>query len=213
MKQMGKIEENKQQKLNSLFESAYNLFTSNGIEKTSIRDIVQKAGVAKGTFYLYFSDKYDIRDKLIARTAEQLFISAYRAEQKANIPEFEDRIIFIIDFMVTQLRKNKLILRFISKNLSWGIFRKAVFSSSANTEINFLDLYHNLIEANPSVQIRNPEIMLFLIIELVSSTCYSTILENDPISYQELKPDLYMAIRSIIRNHIVKKGVDEAAQP
>ena len=45
----------------------------NGISKTSIHDIVQDAGVAKGTFYLYFKDKFEIRDRLIARTAEKLF--------------------------------------------------------------------------------------------------------------------------------------------
>ena len=38
-------------------------FTSKGIQKTSISDIVEDAGVAKGTFYLYFKDKYDIRNK------------------------------------------------------------------------------------------------------------------------------------------------------
>ncbi|MFR3322153.1 MAG: TetR family transcriptional regulator [Lachnospiraceae bacterium] len=31
--------------------------------------MVDNAGVAKGTFYLYFSDKYDLRNKLIAHKA------------------------------------------------------------------------------------------------------------------------------------------------
>ncbi|MDD2978752.1 MAG: TetR/AcrR family transcriptional regulator [Hespellia sp.] len=202
---MGKVEENKQQKLNSLFDSAYDLFMSKGIEKTSIHDIVQKAGVAKGTFYLYFKDKYEIRDRLIGKTAEKLFLSAYKEEQQANITDFEDKIVFIVDYIIDQLRKNKLVLRFISKNLSWGIFRKAVFSNSAATELNFLDLYHKLIEANTSVKLRNPEIMLFLIIELASSSCYSTILDNDPITYDELKPDLNASIRSIIQNHMIRE--------
>ena len=64
---MGKVDENKHQKMDALFQSAYDLFLNQGIEKTSISDIAKKAGVAKGTFYLYFADKYEIRDRLIAR--------------------------------------------------------------------------------------------------------------------------------------------------
>ena len=52
--------------MDALFQSAYDLFLNQGIEKTSISDIAKKAGVAKGTFYLYFADKYEIRDRLIA---------------------------------------------------------------------------------------------------------------------------------------------------
>ena len=62
---MGKVDENKHQKMDALFQSAYDLFLNQGIEKTSISDIAKKAGVAKGTFYLYFADKYEIRDRLI----------------------------------------------------------------------------------------------------------------------------------------------------
>lgn len=47
---MGKIDQNKQIKRESLLETAYRLFTSKGIHKTSISDIVEAAGVAKGTF-------------------------------------------------------------------------------------------------------------------------------------------------------------------
>ena len=54
---MGKAEHNKQQKRDSLLESAFSLFIDNGFNKTSISDIVNQAGVAKGTFYLYFSDQ------------------------------------------------------------------------------------------------------------------------------------------------------------
>ena len=59
---MGKIDNNKQMKRESLLDSAFSLFIDNGFNKTSISDIVNNAGVAKGTFYLYFKDKYDIRN-------------------------------------------------------------------------------------------------------------------------------------------------------
>ena len=70
---MGRVEENKKLKLTCLMDTAFQLFTTQGIAKTSIADIAQQAGVAKGTFYLYFKDKYDLHEKLVIRKSEQLF--------------------------------------------------------------------------------------------------------------------------------------------
>ena len=56
---MGKVDENKHQKMDALFQSAYDLFLNQGIEKTSISDIAKKAGVAKGTFYTRPADRTD----------------------------------------------------------------------------------------------------------------------------------------------------------
>ena len=63
---MGKVDDNKKLKMNTLLQTAFDLFTGKGFAKTTVSDIVNQAGLAKGTFYLYFKDKYDLRDKLIA---------------------------------------------------------------------------------------------------------------------------------------------------
>ena len=202
---MGKAAENKQQKLEALYENAYELFLNHGIEKTSISDIAKKAGVAKGTFYLYFTDKYDIRDQLIAKVADKLFREAYKAMENEHIPSLEDRIIFIVDYILDCMQKNKPMLRFISKNLSWGIFHHAITSSLPGEDINSYGIYQKLLLENPEIRLRAPNTMLFLIIELASSTSFSTILENDPIPFDELKPDLNASIRAIIRNHTLPR--------
>lgn len=63
----GKFLEKKLLKEKKLYEAAYELFITKGINDTSIDDIVKKAGVAKGTFYLYFKNKYDIIDRIIIK--------------------------------------------------------------------------------------------------------------------------------------------------
>ena len=50
----------------------------------------------------------------------------------------------------------------------------------------------------------DPEVMLFLIIELVGSTGYSSIMYNDPVSLNDLKPHLEKTVRNIIETHTVK---------
>ena len=82
---MGKAERNKKQKKDALLNTAFELFTSKGITDTTISNIVDRAGVAKGTFYLYFKDKYDIRNKLIAHKASQVFTKAEEALHQTDI--------------------------------------------------------------------------------------------------------------------------------
>ena len=200
---MGKVDENKQQKSDALYRSAYDLFIEQGIEKTSISDIAKYAGVAKGTFYLYVTDKYELRDRLIAKITGNLFLAAWQALESSHTPQFEDRIIFIVDYILERMKENKPMLRFISKNLSWGIFKQAILQSNDEEEINVKELYRNHLLENPVVKLRDPETMMFLIIELASSTSYSTILENDPMPFEDLKPYLNASIRAIIKNHVI----------
>ena len=76
---MGTVESNKKPKKDALFNTAFELFTTKGTNKTTISDIADKAGVAKGTFYLYFKDKYDIRNKLVSYKTKELFYRAYQS--------------------------------------------------------------------------------------------------------------------------------------
>ncbi len=50
----------KQQLRGELLNVALRLFSENGIDSTSVDDIVRAAGIAKGTFYLYFKAKSDV---------------------------------------------------------------------------------------------------------------------------------------------------------
>jgi len=195
---MGKIEWNKKQKREALFNAAFDLFTTRGIAKTTISDIVQSSGVAKGTFYLYFKDKYDIRNKLIAHKASRIFFLADEALKESGITDLTDKILFLADHIIDQFTADKSLLGFISKNLSWGIFKNELISSANDYDIDFYNIYSVL--ENSSRKFKNPEVLLFMIIELVGSTCYSSILYNEPVGIAELKPFLYDAIRQLIRS-------------
>jgi len=202
---LGKAEVNKQKKKEALFSTAFDLFTSKGLHKTSISDIVEKAGVAKGTFYLYFSDKYDLCDKLVSHKASQIFMRAEHDMEKTRLNSFEDKLIYITDHIVNQLNANKLLLQFISKNLSWGVFRSAIEKSAVNDDSEFLTAYKNILRASRE-RYRNPELMLFMIIELVNSTCYNAILYNEPVGLDELKLHLYPIIKQIMRDEEITEG-------
>ena len=50
-----------------------------------------------------------------------------------------------------------------------------------------------------NIKLENPEVTLFMIIELVSSTCFTSILDKRPLPIDEYKPYLYNAIRQFIK--------------
>ncbi len=190
---MGKAEKNKKIKREALLSTAFELFTSKGIQDTSISDIVKSAGIGKGTFYLYFKDKYDINNLLISHKSSQLFLAAISAVEKEKI--------FIVNHILDQLNEDKTLLRFISKNLSWGYFKSALIEHSGAEDVDFYEQYQRMIR-EAEYKIEEPEIMLFMIIELVSATCYSSILYAEPVGLEELKPYLFRNIRNIIREHV-----------
>ncbi|MCR5816287.1 MAG: TetR/AcrR family transcriptional regulator [Ruminococcus sp.] len=199
---MGKLEVKKKAKEDSLLMTAYKLFTTKGVTSTSVSDIATSAGVGKGTFYLYFKDKYDLKNRLVAKHSARLFKTA-TAQLAACGREldFNEKIIFIINSCLDQLNENQALLTFISKNLSWGIFKNALTAHSGTDEIDFLSVYNEMLEDAPR-KINDPEIMLFMIIELVSSTCYSAILYKEPVSLEKLKPHLYRSVEDIIERHM-----------
>lgn len=168
---MGKVETNKKQKNTTLLQTSFELFTEKGFTKTTISDIVNRAGLAKGTFYLYFKDKYDLRDRLVTYKTSQLFGNAHTALIEQNIQGFENQMFFVIDHIIDRLEKEPKLLQFISKNLSWGIFKNAFEKTVPENSRQFYDYYQDMLTQN-HISCENQELMLFTILELVGSTCY-----------------------------------------
>lgn len=194
---MGKLERNKKEKNTTLLQTAFELFTEKGFTKTTISDIVNRAGLAKGTFYLYFKDKYDLRDQLIIHKTGQLFVRAHHAIAGKEVNGFENKMLFVVDFIVEELKKDRALLTFISKNLSWGIFKHA-FENTVTEESQQFYAYYLEQMKKDHIVCKEPDIVLFTIIELVGSTCYSCILYEEPVSMEEYLPYLHQVIHQIL---------------
>ena len=204
-----KVTSKKKQKRESLLRQSFQLFTEKGFQNTSISDIAKNAGVAKGTFYLYFKDKYDLRNRLTIHEASKLFFNAYNAFINENAPDsdegivsadVEEIIVFMMEHILDELASNKPLLVFLNKNLSWGVFRNAFHGVPKEDEPDFNSLYRNILEKSP-VKYRDPEIALFLIVELVGSAGYSSIIYGDPLDLEHLKPYLKREIHNILKSH------------
>lgn len=63
------VESKKKEKRERLLKTGINLFSHKGFSMTTIDDITRQAGVAKGTFYLYFKDKRDFFNEIVQSMA------------------------------------------------------------------------------------------------------------------------------------------------
>jgi AcrR family transcriptional regulator len=73
----------KQRKLRrqAVLEAALKVFSKEGYHATSIDDLIAEAGIARGTFYLYFESKRAIFDELL----DQLFATLAGAVQRIDV--------------------------------------------------------------------------------------------------------------------------------
>ena len=194
---MGKVEDNKKLKMNTLLQTAFDLFTGKGFAKTTVSDIVNQAGLAKGTFYLYFKDKYELQDVLLAKTSHELFSKACKEATQQQFDRLDDKIVFIIDSIINELIVRPNILKFIQKNLSLGLYSEKLTDLLDSEELGIKELFVNEVKEK-DIPLEYPEMTLFMIIELVSSTVFTSIVEKQPLPIDEFKPHLYKTIRLLI---------------
>ena len=195
---IGFAKKKKQLKEKELFSSAFDLFLEQGIEKTSIDDIAKNAGVAKGTFYLYFSDKYDILNKLILQKSNEIIKEGLFKTNSLGSKDFRERTLFFIDYIINYLKDNVSLLKLINKNISWGLYRKAIMTPAEYDDVKrVLDIFIKNL-TNEGMKKEEAEMTLFMIIELVGSVCFTTIILKEPTDIDSIKPILFKKILAMI---------------
>ncbi|SHK26730.1 transcriptional regulator, TetR family [Hathewaya proteolytica DSM 3090] len=193
------VTDKKQKKEKSLFEAAYDLFISKGIDKTSIDDIVKKAGVAKGTFYLYFKDKFDIVDKIIWSKNLDILDKAIKNTKARKCDDCVENIIYFADFIIEYFKENKLLLKIMNKNFSWNVIKKTYVTTSQNSSLkDFFEYICDYMKINKGYSKEQVEKTIFIIVDLIGSVCYCSIILHEPDEIDNMKPILFDTVRKIL---------------
>ena len=173
----GGVEQKKEQKKEGLLEAAYQLFLEKGVNKTSVDEIVKKANVAKGTFYLYFHDKTQLLQQLTYRISARVLSEAYEYAEEHKTGVFVEDIILMVDYIVEYFKRSRLTLRLLERNFSWPMIEKQL-------DLREDPLWDKLVTAieSSSLAVGCTEDVLykrvFLVVELIGSTCFATMIEN-----------------------------------
>ena len=187
------IKKIKKDKKEILMNSATNLFKTKGIYSTTVSDIVKDAGIAKGTFYLYFSDKDEIVNAVIMKEANILLNKAIEESKTLENAKLSEKIVFIADHVIDVFLKNKSDLEIIHKNLYKGLFSK-----DENGITLFSKTIDEFISYNKSENKEKIQKKLYIIIEMVGGVCYNSIYNNMPYDIFDIKEELFEAIGSIV---------------
>ncbi len=104
-------------------QSAMRLFATKGYNATSVREIVEAAGVTKPTLYYYFQNKEELYRRLILETMEDVKADVYRAVVEAE--GFRAELIAVANAHFRWLRREPL--------LSAALFR-AIFGAAPDQQ-------------------------------------------------------------------------------
>ncbi|AGA67913.1 transcriptional regulator [Desulfitobacterium dichloroeliminans LMG P-21439] len=67
-----------------ILDAAERLFHAKGYDKSTVNDILNEVGIAKGTFYYYFKSKEDVLDAIVERVTEVLVSRAQGILEKSE---------------------------------------------------------------------------------------------------------------------------------
>lgn len=77
-----------------LIKIAYELFITKGYENTSVDEIIEKAGIAKGTYYYHFESKEQMLEEVINMMINE---GVERAKQIINLDlKLEEKLVYTI---------------------------------------------------------------------------------------------------------------------
>lgn len=72
MHRMPRVVKEYDERYNEFLDVAQRFFYQKGYEQTSVQEIIQEVGVAKGLFYYYFNSKIDLLDAVVSRMVAQV---------------------------------------------------------------------------------------------------------------------------------------------
>lgn len=198
---MDKITKKKNEKYTKILDTALGLFEKNGTHLVSIDEIVKGAGVAKGTFYLYFKDRYDLISTLIIEKASKYMSLLSDEYEPRDFGDVSTSVRHYIEYISDFLQKNKTLCILIEKNLNTCVNAVAQTKEGPTKEL-YEKIFSELI--NCGVAEAEARAKLYLYIELIVSSCCNAIIRETPYTIEELKPHLCQIIESSIVN-IIKR--------
>lgn len=184
---MATAAENKSIKRRSILDAATRLFTDKSVSETAIDEVVQLAGVAKGTFYLYFRDKYDLFDQIVLHRTAEVFAECCRALHGTAVEQFTA----LADNIAAYLQKNKKITALIDRRFSACLTQPM---QEENDDLQrAVEHLTDLLAVHTSREEARRQ--LYILTDMIGSVCCSAILNPNPYGPDEILPTLHTMLR------------------
>lgn len=100
---------------NEILNAANELFVQKGYDGTSVSDILEKVGIAKGTLYHHFKSKEDILDSLIERFNTRVLEVATKISQDNSVPIPERMVKVVLALDVSESEEGTEMIELLHK--------------------------------------------------------------------------------------------------
>lgn len=191
---MSTIEENKNLKREKILSAAYELFSKKGIQKTAVDEVVKRAEIAKGTFYLYFKSKYDLLDMVIIEKSEQLIkilINKLKEKNNTELLTPVEQLLFFTDLVLGAIEEHKNIFCIISEKKT--LFLNTLISNSENMGTDYII---EIFKQIGFLEERAKKI-LYLLFCMTLTACENAIINQKPFSQNDISPEIHFIIKAI----------------
>jgi len=190
----------KAEKKNKILDTAIELFQKNSVSSTAVDDIVKAAGIARGTFYLYFRDKSDLLEQIIMLKSRETMVEMMKEsvlDVAASDRSFDELTEIILSKYIELLCKNRDVLTIIQKNMSMVMKNAPDFgdeTTNAVYELVVSEMIKNGYTRETATKI------IYLVVDMVASICSDAILTGKPFTIDEIKPFVLMSAKSLIEH-------------
>ncbi|MGA7324692.1 MAG: TetR/AcrR family transcriptional regulator [Rhodomicrobium sp.] len=101
----------------TILRAALETFSENGFAATRLEDVARRAGVAKGTLYLYFPDKEALFESMLKSFAAPALarLASLAADEKLTLAEVLDHFIAFVQTQVLGTPREKVIRLIIAE--------------------------------------------------------------------------------------------------
>ncbi len=147
---------------------AIKLFEHHGVEDTSVNQIVQRAGIAKGSFYLHFKTKDELIDEVFDRYTTSFF------EQVVAPNNAEPRVKAFSESIIDYFSRNRLFLVELRRSL----FAKKRYNYTERTVQALSTVILNYLNLNERYPITQLETYSQMIISMILEICHRFLVEG-----------------------------------
>ncbi len=176
-------------------EAARTLFLERGVHDTSVSAIVRAAGVAQGTFYLYFDSKEHVLARLRGEVLAE-YLAAFQRATEGGEPA-DARLVRGIERLNKLVRKNRDLLR-VLRQASTGVDTERVWLEGREALATPLADLIAAGAAEGRFAVDDPRLAAHLVLHLFDDLLYLALEYRRPTSNtQALAHGLRFALRGL----------------
>lgn len=199
------IARKKHEKRKALMDAAYSLFIHKGVARTSIAEICKEAGIAKGTFYLYFKDKDDILRALTKRISGTILKHAYDKVPEDS-PSFVESAVIMADYLMDLFNEDSDLVHLMRKDFVFPITEDE-FMHTDDPTMSTIRKDISTFSKQCGLTMHQIVIRLYSLLSMICAVSYSCIEDHFPDDLSNMKEEIFAMIRGSFTNYDSNKKV------